>query len=31
MIFTINNGPLAGREGKYVQLRKIKNGFTRKL
>ncbi len=24
MIFTINNGPLAGREGKYVQLRKIK-------
>ena len=24
MIFTINNGPLAGREGKHVQLRKIK-------
>ena len=24
MVFTINNGPLAGRDGKYVQLRKIK-------
>lgn len=24
MVFTINNGPLAGREGKHVQLRKIK-------
>jgi GTP-binding protein len=24
MIFTINNGPFSGREGKYVQLRKIK-------
>jgi len=24
MVFAINNGPLAGREGKFVQLRKIK-------
>lgn len=29
MIFTINNGPLSGREGKFVQLRKIKERLNK--
>ncbi|HDT11247.1 MAG TPA: translational GTPase TypA, partial [bacterium] len=29
MVFSINNGPLAGKEGKYVQMRKIKERLHR--
>lgn len=29
MVFTINNGPLSGKEGKFVQLRKIKERLTK--